>query len=126
MAQYTTNYNLTKIDLTDAPPDITVLNPNWDTIDETLKTIADNLQEMDFDELANKYGVTETYPDADTGTITATVGSGSPVTATRSTVVSEADGVTTYVETTTIDGEETVRTWTEGETTASMEVSAGD
>lgn len=76
-----------------------------------------------FDYLASTYGVTETYPDADTGTITATVGSGSPVTATRSTVVSEADGVTTYVETTTIDGEETVRTWTEGTTTASMEVS---
>lgn len=76
-----------------------------------------------FDYLARTYGVTETYPDADTGTITATVASGSPVTATRSTVVSEADGVTTYVETTNIDGEETVRTWTEGTTTASMEVS---
>ncbi|MED9781145.1 MAG: hypothetical protein UGE23_07115 [Peptococcaceae bacterium] len=79
-----------------------------------------------FDYLARTYGVTETYPDADTGTITATVGSGSPVTATRSTVVSEADGVTTYVETTTIDGEETVRTWTEGETTASMEVTSSE
>ena len=75
-----------------------------------------------FDYLARTYGVTETYPDADTVTITATVGSGSPVIATRSTVVSEADGVTTYVETTTIDGEETVRTWTEGTTTAGMEV----
>lgn len=79
-----------------------------------------------FDYLARTYGVSESYPDADTGTITATVASGSPVTATRSTVVSEADGVTTYVETTTIDGETTVRTWTEGTTTASMEVSAGD
>lgn len=79
-----------------------------------------------FDYLARTYGVSESYPDADIGTITATVASGSPVTATRSTVVSEADGVTTYVETTTIDGEETVRTWTEGTTTASMEVSAGD
>lgn len=75
-----------------------------------------------FDYLARTYGVSETYPDADTGTITATVASGSPVTATRSTVVSEADGVTTYVETTTIDGETTVRTWTEGTTTAGMEV----
>lgn len=79
-----------------------------------------------FDYLARTYGVSESYPDADTGTITATVASGSPVTATRSTVVSEADGVTTYVETTTIDGETTVRTWTEGTTTAGMEVSAGD
>lgn len=75
-----------------------------------------------FDYLARTYGVSESYPDADTGTITATVASGSPVTATRSTVVSEADGVTTYVETTTIDGVATTRTWTEGETTASMEV----
>lgn len=36
MATYTQNYNLVKIDLTDAPPDITVLNPNFDTIDEEL------------------------------------------------------------------------------------------
>ena len=79
-----------------------------------------------FDYLARTYGVSESYPDADTGTITATVGSTSPVTATRQTVISEADGTTTYVETTTIDGVATVRTWTEGETTASMEVSAGD
>lgn len=92
-------------------------NANADEIEEQLAT---------FDRLANLYGVTETYPDADTGTITATVGSGSPVTATRSTVVSEADGVTTYVETTTIDGEETVRTWTEGTTTASMEVTSSE
>lgn len=79
-----------------------------------------------FDYLASTYGVTETYPDADTGTITATVDSSAPVTATRQTVISESDGTTTYVETTTIDGETTVRTWTEGTTTASMEVSAGD
>lgn len=79
-----------------------------------------------FDYLARTYGVTETYPDADTGTITATVGSGSPVTATRSTVVSEADGVTTYVETTNIDGVATTRTWTEGTTTASMEVTSSE
>lgn len=40
MATYTTNYNLTKIELTDAPPDITVLNQNWDTIDAELKTLS--------------------------------------------------------------------------------------
>lgn len=34
--QRTQNYNLVKIDLTDSPPDITVLNPNFDTIDSTL------------------------------------------------------------------------------------------
>lgn len=36
MASTTTNYNLHKIDLTDAPPDITVLNQNWDIIDANL------------------------------------------------------------------------------------------
>lgn len=36
MSTTTTNYNLHKIDLTDAPPDITVINPNWDTIDTEL------------------------------------------------------------------------------------------
>jgi hypothetical protein len=36
MASTTTNFNLHKIDLTDAPPDITVLNQNWDIIDENL------------------------------------------------------------------------------------------
>ena len=33
MSSKTTNFNLHKIDLTDAPPDITVLNQNWDIID---------------------------------------------------------------------------------------------
>ena len=79
-----------------------------------------------FDYLASTYGVSESYPDADTGTITATVGSTSPVTATRQTVVSASGNVTTYVETTTIDGVSTVRTWNEGTTTTSMEVSSGE
>ena len=43
MAKYTENYNLTKIDLHDAPPDITVLNPNWDTLDAKLKEHSDKL-----------------------------------------------------------------------------------
>lgn len=92
-------------------------NANADGTEELLAT---------FDRLVQLYGVTETYPDADTGTITATVDSSAPVTATRQTVVSESDGLITYTETTTIDGVATVRTWTEGATTASMEVSAGD
>ena len=41
MASQTTNYKLNKIDLTDAPPDITVLNANWDTIDTQLKSLND-------------------------------------------------------------------------------------
>ena len=36
MSSKTTNYNLHKIDLNDSPPDITVLNQNFDTIDEKL------------------------------------------------------------------------------------------
>ena len=41
LAQKTINYKLHKIDLTDAPPDITVLNPNFDTIDKELKGLHD-------------------------------------------------------------------------------------
>lgn len=37
MSSKTTNYNLHKIDLNDSPPDITVLNQNFDTIDAELK-----------------------------------------------------------------------------------------
>lgn len=37
MATTTTNYGLVKPALTDAPPDITAINPNWDKIDEELK-----------------------------------------------------------------------------------------
>ena len=37
MASKTPNYNLHKIDLTDSPPDITILNQNWDTIDSELQ-----------------------------------------------------------------------------------------
>lgn len=36
MSSKTTNYNLHKIDLTDSPPDITVLNENFNIIDEEL------------------------------------------------------------------------------------------
>ncbi|MEG2149095.1 MAG: hypothetical protein RRY24_06700, partial [Clostridiales bacterium] len=38
---HTTNYNLNKIELVDAPPDITVLNKNWDTLDAKLKICSD-------------------------------------------------------------------------------------
>lgn len=35
--QETSNKKLEKIELTDAPPDITAINPNWDTIDTELQ-----------------------------------------------------------------------------------------
>lgn len=54
MASTTTNYSLHKIDLNDAPPDITVLNQNWDTIDtkmkefsESIKDVGDSVKNMD-------------------------------------------------------------------------------
>lgn len=43
MSTTTTNYALVKIALTDSPPDITVINPNFDTIDTQLKAHADSL-----------------------------------------------------------------------------------
>lgn len=39
--QQTTNYKLNKIELSDSPADITVLNGNWDTIDTNLKKLSD-------------------------------------------------------------------------------------
>lgn len=39
MSSKTTNYNLHKIDLADSPPDITVLNQNFDILDEKLKEL---------------------------------------------------------------------------------------
>lgn len=41
--KYTTNYNLKKIELTDAPPDITQLNSNFDTIDDELAVHVERL-----------------------------------------------------------------------------------
>ena len=42
---YTKNYNLVKIDLQDSPPDISVLNANWDEIDRILKQFSDGKAE---------------------------------------------------------------------------------
>lgn len=38
--QQTSNYALKKIELADSPPDITVINTNWDTIDTELKKLS--------------------------------------------------------------------------------------
>lgn len=37
----TKNYKLKKIELADSPPDITVINPNWDVIDNEIKKVND-------------------------------------------------------------------------------------
>ena len=42
---YTGNYNLRKIELSDAPPDITVLNEKWDIVDAKLKEFSDSKAE---------------------------------------------------------------------------------
>lgn len=49
----TTNYNLVKPELTDSPPDITVMNQNWDTIDIEIANKVDKV--------ANKQLSTEDY-----------------------------------------------------------------
>jgi hypothetical protein len=41
MSTKTTNFNLHKIDLADSPPDITVLNQNFDLLDKELKKISE-------------------------------------------------------------------------------------
>lgn len=43
MSSTTENLGLHKIDLNDAPPDITVLNQNWDIIDEEVANISENI-----------------------------------------------------------------------------------
>lgn len=45
--QLTTNFKLKKIELADSPPDITVLNFNWDTIDTNLKEALDKAKSWD-------------------------------------------------------------------------------
>ena len=45
--QKTTNYQLNKIELTDSPADITVINGNWDTIDSELKTHSDDIDALE-------------------------------------------------------------------------------
>jgi len=45
--QETTNYDLKKIELTDSPPDITVINPNWATVDTELKAAEDHVADGD-------------------------------------------------------------------------------
>lgn len=77
MASETTNYNLHKIDLTDAPPDITVLNDNFDTIDSELKTLSDAVSNNEtINEINTKIGVTtDTSGTTSSGTIFAKLNS---------------------------------------------------
>lgn len=46
LASKTTNYNMNKIDLTDAPPDITVLNENFDITDSELNSHATAIADL--------------------------------------------------------------------------------
>lgn len=64
MAKKTTNYNLHKIDLSDSPPDITMINPNWDEIDRLLKSLSDALGGIDLTTIQQKLSghLEETMP----------------------------------------------------------------
>lgn len=42
----TTNYNLIKPELTDSPPDITAMNPNWDKIDGKIKELEEEKADL--------------------------------------------------------------------------------
>jgi len=50
----TTNYNLKKPQLTDSPPDITVMNPNWDAIDAELNSHEEQINSLAADAAAHK------------------------------------------------------------------------
>lgn len=54
MATYTENYNLVKLGLEDAPPDITLMGANWDIVDAELK----RLGEKSSNEVTKTYTVT--------------------------------------------------------------------
>ena len=45
----TTNYKLNQIELADSPPNIEVLNPNFDTIDEVMKSMSDKVDTAEND-----------------------------------------------------------------------------
>lgn len=47
----TTNYKFKKPELTDSPPDITVMNPNWDSIDTKLKDNETQINSLDVNKL---------------------------------------------------------------------------
>lgn len=66
--QYTTNYGLTKLELSDSPADITEINDNWETIDEKLKEHADMLNgttgSIAFTNKENTFTQTNTFSNA--------------------------------------------------------------
>lgn len=89
MATQTTNFNLTKIALTDAPPDITVLNANWDKVDTELAKIPTKTSQ-----LTNDSG----FKTTDNNTTYTLTKSGNTITLTGSdnTTTQVTDSNTTY------------------------------
>lgn len=57
--QQTTNYKFNKIQLSDSPADITVLNTNWDTIDTQLKKLTDEKFNKTGGEVSGKVTITK-------------------------------------------------------------------
>lgn len=68
MSTQTTNYKLTKPELTDAPPDITTLNSNWDTIDSKMKSIENSISNLNI--TPDGIGAVKKSGDTMTGTLT--------------------------------------------------------
>jgi phage-related tail fiber protein len=64
----TPNYNFKKMELTDSPPDIEVINPNWDTIDIELKKASESASGSD-----KKIGDTTTLRTTDKTSLVAAV-----------------------------------------------------
>ena len=62
MATYTNNYDLYKIELRDAPPDITVINGNWDTIDAEMHDMRTDIDDLrnDIEDIRNDIDNMET------------------------------------------------------------------
>lgn len=75
MSSKTTNFNLHKIDLTDAPPDITVLNGNFDIIDTQLKKAIDGGGVKTHASTHGKSGSDPIYPQT-IGALPSSIGEG--------------------------------------------------
>lgn len=104
MATQTTNYNLVKPALTDSPPDITVMNPNWDKIDSELKINSSAIGQVAVQK--DEVKTTNFNPD---GSITEVTLAGGVTVRTKTTTFPSS---TQIVETTVENGVTTTKTTT--------------
>lgn len=83
MSTTTTNYGFVKPALTDAPPDITVMNPNWDEVDTELKKSNDHIANK-----SNPHSVTKSQVGL--GNVDNTADSAKPVSTAQATAIADA------------------------------------